>query len=97
MNYKLKSVQGKVTFLLRTGKDLVKNQMAVASAQHIIDTGKTKKSDVPGYPINIDDKWYFEGKSSRKPLLRRRTLPNENFLHTICPALHEVLYKTPSP
>lgn len=37
MNYKLKSVNGKVTFLLRTGKDLVKNQMAVASAQHIID------------------------------------------------------------
>ena len=48
MNYKLKSVQGKVTFLLRTGKDLVKNQMTVASAQHIIDTGKMKKSDVPG-------------------------------------------------
>ena len=26
MNYKLKSVNGKVTFLLRTGKDLVKNR-----------------------------------------------------------------------
>lgn len=62
MNYKLKSVNGKVTFLLRTGKDLVKNQMAVASAQHIIDHGEMKKSDVEGYPININNEWYFEGK-----------------------------------
>ena len=61
MNYKLNNVNGKVTFLLRTGKDLVKNQMAVASAQHIIDHGKIKKSDVKGYPIHVDDKWYFEG------------------------------------
>lgn len=21
-----------------------------------------KKSDVKGYPINVDDKWYFEGE-----------------------------------
>lgn len=71
MNYKLKSVQGKVTFLLRTGKDLVKNRMAVASAQHIIDTGKTKKSDVSGYPINIDDKWYFEGEILKKTVAQK--------------------------
>lgn len=71
MNYKLKSVQGKVTFLLRTGKDLVKNQMAVASAQHIIDTGKREKSDVPGYPINIDNKWYFEGEIVKKTAPQR--------------------------
>lgn len=62
MNYKLKSNQGKVAFLLRTGKDLVKNTMAVASAQHIIDNGTIKESDVIGYPINVDDKWYFEGE-----------------------------------
>lgn len=62
MKYKLKSVNGKVTFLLRTGKDMVRNQMTVASAQHVIDHGKVKKSDVKGYPINVDDKWYFEGE-----------------------------------
>lgn len=62
MKYKLKSVNGNVTFLLRTGKDMVRNQMAVASAQHVIDHGKVKKSDVKGYPINVDDKWYFEGE-----------------------------------
>lgn len=72
MNYNLKSVQGKVTFLLRTGNDLVKNQMAVASAQHIIVTGKMKKSDIPGYPINIDDKWYFEGEVLKKTVAQKK-------------------------
>ena len=33
MSYKLKTANGKVAFLLKTGKDFVKNQMAVASAQ----------------------------------------------------------------
>lgn len=66
MNHRLKNVNGKVTFLLRTGKDLVKNQTAIASAQHIIDHGKIKKSDVKGYPLNVDDKWYFEGEVYKK-------------------------------
>lgn len=66
MSYKLKTVNGKVAFLLKTGKDFVKNQMAVASAQHIIDTGEVKKSDVEGYPINVDDKWYFAGEVFKK-------------------------------
>lgn len=67
MNYQLKNTNGKVTFLLRTGKDLVKNQMSVASAQHIIDTGKLKKSTKEGYPINVDNKWYFEGEICKTP------------------------------
>lgn len=71
MNYKLKSVNGKVTFLLRTGKDLVRNQMAVASAQHIIDNGELMKSDVEGYPININNEWYFEGE------IIKRTAPKK--------------------
>lgn len=61
----------KVTFLLRTGKDLVKNQMAIASAQHIINHGKLMKSDVSGYPINIDNKWYFEGEVSKRTAPRK--------------------------
>lgn len=71
MNYRLKNTNGKVTFLLRTGKDLVKNQMAIASAQHIIDHGKLLKSDVSGYPINIDNKWYFEGEVSKRTAPRK--------------------------
>ena len=67
MKYKRKSVKGKVTFLLHRGKDFVKNQMSVASAQHIIDTGKLKKSTKEGYPINVDNKWYFEGEICKTP------------------------------
>jgi len=62
----MKNKNGKVTFLLRTGKDMVKNQMALASAQHIIDTGKVTKSDRKDYPICVDDKWYFEGEVTEK-------------------------------
>ena len=71
MSYKLKTANGKVEFLLKTGKDFVKNQMAVASAQHIIDTGTMKKSNVEGYPINIDDKWYFAGETYKKTAPRK--------------------------
>ena len=71
MNYRLKNTNGKVTFLLRTGKDLVKNQMAIASAQHIIDHGKLLKSDVSFYPINIDNKWYFEGEVPNRTAPRK--------------------------
>lgn len=71
MNYRLKNTNGKVTFLLRTGKDLVKNQMAIAFAQHIIDHGKLLKSDVSGYPINIDNKWYFEGEVPKRTAPRK--------------------------
>lgn len=71
MNYKLNNKDGKVTFLLRTGKDMVKNQMALASAQHIIDTGKITKSDREDYPICVDDKWFFEGELLKKATPRK--------------------------
>ena len=37
--YKLKNTNGRVNALLRTGKDFVKNNLSVSTAQHIIDTG----------------------------------------------------------
>lgn len=77
MNYKLKSVNGKVTFLLRTGKDLVRNQMAVASAQHIIDNGELMKSDVEGYPININNEWYFEGEIIKRTASKKAERKSE--------------------
>ena len=74
MNYKLKNKDGKVTFMLRTGKDMVKNRMALASAQHIIDTGKITKSDRKDYPICVDDKWYFEGELMKKSAPQKETV-----------------------
>lgn len=29
------------------------------------------KSDVSGYPINIDNKWYFEGEVSKRTAPRK--------------------------
>lgn len=62
MNYRLKNKNGNVAFLMRTGRDFVRSQMPIVSAQHIVNDGKLFKSDVEGYPININNKWYFEGE-----------------------------------
>ena len=64
MNYKLKDIDGYVTFLLRTGKDFVKSQMSVAVAHLIISSSdsKPKKSNMADYPICVDDKWFFQGE-----------------------------------
>jgi hypothetical protein len=59
--YKLKNINGRVNSLLKTGNDFVKNSLSISAAQRIIDSGKSVKSDKPGYPICIDKKWYFEG------------------------------------
>lgn len=59
--YKLKSTNGRVNTLLRTGKDFVKNNLSTSAAQHIIDTGNLVESDNPDYPICVDNQWYFEG------------------------------------
>lgn len=60
--FKLKNDNGRVDCLLRTGKDLVKNNLSISAAQHIIDSGKQTVSDIADYPISIDGKWYFKGE-----------------------------------
>ena len=60
--YKLKSKNGRVDCLLRTGKDFVKHNLSVSAAQHIIDTGKLVKSEKENYPICVDNEWFFEGE-----------------------------------
>ena len=60
--YKLKTINGRVNFLLRTGKDFVRNNMSTSAAQHIIDTGELVDSDKPDYPICVSGKWYFESE-----------------------------------
>lgn len=66
--YKLKSTNGRVNALLRTGNDMVSSNLSVSAAQHIIDTGKLMKSDKPGYPICVDTTWYFEGVEVKKTI-----------------------------
>lgn len=60
--YKLKSTNGKVKCLLKTGNDFVRSEISVSAAQHIIDTGEVVQSDKPEYPIHVGE-WYFDGEA----------------------------------
>lgn len=77
MNYKLKNVNGKVSFLLRAGKDMVRNQMSMASAQHLLSNGKVTKSNIKDYSICVDDKWYFEGEVYKKAAPQTENIPQK--------------------
>jgi hypothetical protein len=48
--------------MLRTGNDLVKNNLSTSAAQHIIDTSNLIESDKADFPIATDSGWYFEGE-----------------------------------
>ncbi len=62
MTYKFNvDESGKVRFLLKAGKDLVANSMDEAGVKGIVDNGEVTLSDIPDYPICLDNKWYFEG------------------------------------
>lgn len=52
---------GNVEFLLATGNDFAKNSMTLEHAKNIAYAGEVTKSDVEGYPICVNDKWYFAG------------------------------------
>lgn len=64
--YKLKTTNGRVNSLLRTGKDLVKNNLSASAAQHIVSTNTLIESDIPDYPIATDNGWYFEGEEIKE-------------------------------
>jgi hypothetical protein len=66
MEYKLKTVNGRVDALLESGKDLVKTEMSASAAQHILDTSRHIKSEIEGYPIHTEDGWYFAGEEIKR-------------------------------
>lgn len=66
MEYKLKTVNGRVDALLESGKDLVKTEISASAAQHILDTSRHIKSEIEGYPIHTEDGWYFAGEEIKR-------------------------------
>lgn len=66
MEYKLKTVNGRVDALLESGKDLVKTEMSASAAQHILDTSRHIKSEIEGYSIHTEDGWYFAGEEIKR-------------------------------
>lgn len=57
---KLKSINGQVEFLMRTGNDFVKSIMPKETAERIIKDGKSEASATAnGYTLSVDDKFFF--------------------------------------
>lgn len=74
---KLKSIDGKVPYIMAAGKDFVKDEMSLAAAEQICSRGTQTASKLfPDFPICVDDKFYFAGTSTKpkssksKPLAR---------------------------
>lgn len=63
MTYKFNvDAKGYVEFLTATGSDFVKNIMSLKHAENTAKAGEVKESKMEGYPICVDDKWYFKGE-----------------------------------
>lgn len=64
---KLKSNDAYVSFIMAAGKDFVLHQMKVENANQIIKNGEvTESKKFIGYPICVNDTYYFEGTFSKK-------------------------------
>lgn len=61
---RVKHENGMVTFLMRTGKDFVRNQMTIASATGIINHGKNVVEE--NNQIIVDDTYFFPAIPDRK-------------------------------
>jgi hypothetical protein len=65
---RLKVENGMVAYVMRAGTDLVRDDMSLAAAERICAKGTKVSKTVKGFPICVDDKFYFEGiaeKSSK--------------------------------
>jgi len=52
---------GNVAFLMRAGKDLVRNKMPLKMAQATVANGKVTEG-ITDFPIGVDDTYFFAGK-----------------------------------
>ena len=75
---KLKSIDGKVPYIMTAGKDFVSDEMSLAAAEQICSRGTQTASKLfPGFPICVDDKFYFAGTST-KPKSSKAKAPCED-------------------
>lgn len=68
---KLKVKDGKVRFIMATGDDFVRNEMGVNAANSIIEKGTvTESTRFKGYPICVDEKFYFAAPVTKRKAKR---------------------------
>ena len=71
---KLKSIDGKVPYIMAAGKDFVKDEMSLAAAEQICSRGTQTASKLfPDFPICIDGKFYFAGTSTKPKSSKSKT------------------------
>lgn len=71
---KLKSINGKVPYIMAAGKDFVKDEMLLAAAEQICFRGTQTTSKLfPDFPICVDDKFYFAGTSTKPKSSKAKT------------------------
>lgn len=64
---KLNVKDGKVGFIMAAGDDFVRNEMGVNAANAIIEKGEVTESTLfKGYPLCVDDKFFFAASVSSK-------------------------------
>ena len=62
MTYEFKvDSRGNVSFLMAIGNDLIKSRMTLEHAKNAANAGEVTESEIEGYPICVDNTWYFEG------------------------------------
>lgn len=64
---KLKSINGKVPYIMAAGKDFVRGEMPLEAAKRLYASGAKTTSDLfPDYPICVDEKFYFAAISTKR-------------------------------
>ena len=72
----IKSENGKVTFVMRAGKDKVRSQMTLWEAQRIVDTATNIVETAT--EIIVDDTYFFPAEKEVKPRKNNRGKEVEN-------------------
>ena len=70
---KLKSIDGKVPYVMAAGKDFVKDEMSLAAAEQICSRGAKASKLFADFPICVDDKFYFAGTSTKPKSSKSKT------------------------
>ena len=74
---KLTIKNGMVPYKMDAGKDVVDAEMSEAKARMIITKGPKRASNrFPGYPICVDNKYYFAATPDRKKSKRQQEKTN---------------------
>lgn len=81
MNYQLKEKSnGEIDFIATAGSDFVKSSMPIGRAKGIIASGKVKVSDkFDGFPIAVNDEYYFPGELAEEEDKPYRDEENDHF------------------